>query len=166
MDGEFMDLPTPEIAGTHLAQSTDLAQILRLIEAWQEAVKEKDVERAIAGYAEDLISFDLRLPLRSHGRESLRRRYERWFKSSDGPIVCRPSDLEIVSRDDLACAFCVTHVAFDAKGEKIDLWVRWTALFKKVLGDWKVSHEHVSIPVNTYTGQALWNLSPNAPLSH
>lgn len=31
-------------------------------------------------------------------------------------------------------------------GEEVDVWVRATVCFRKIDGQWKVAHEHVSVP--------------------
>jgi ketosteroid isomerase-like protein len=31
-------------------------------------------------------------------------------------------------------------------GQKLDVWVRWTACYRKIGGKWKVTHEHISVP--------------------
>lgn len=37
-------------------------------------------------------------------------------------------------------------MATTAKGEKVDLWFRATLGFRKIAGQWKIVHEHSSVP--------------------
>jgi hypothetical protein len=41
----------------------------------------------------------------------------------------------------------------DKQGEKLDLTVRVTDVYKKISGNWLVIHEHVSVPVDLDTGK-------------
>jgi ketosteroid isomerase-like protein len=45
-------------------------------------------------------------------------------------------------------------------GRRIDVWVRWTACFRKVDGDWLIAHDHVSVPSDLDRGKALVDLHP------
>jgi ketosteroid isomerase-like protein len=40
------------------------------------------------------------------------------------------------------------------------LWLRWTACFRKIDGNWLIVHDQVSVPVDPESGRALLNLEP------
>ena len=46
-----------------------------------------------------------------------------------------------------------------AKALRGDLWVRWTACFRRIDGVWLVVHDHVSVPADLEHGQAVLNLT-------
>lgn len=145
----------------------DESQIKTLLDDWVEALKSKDIDRLMAGYSKDLVSFDIMPPLQVKGTETYRKNYEEWFKSCDGPIRCEPKDLEISSSEDLACAFCLNHLAFNTKdGEKMDMWIRWTSILKKTDDRWLITHEHVSVPIDMETDKARWDLNPDSIIKH
>jgi len=45
-------------------------------------------------------------------------------------------------------------------GNVIGPWVRYTAGFRKIDGNWFIAHDQVSVPVDYGSGQALLNLEP------
>jgi hypothetical protein len=45
-------------------------------------------------------------------------------------------------------------------GEKTDVWVRATVCFRKIDGQWKVTHEHISVPFDMETFKASVHLKP------
>ena len=45
-------------------------------------------------------------------------------------------------------------------GNEVGFWVRWTACFRKIDGNWLIVHDHVSVPTDFATGKALLDLEP------
>ena len=45
-------------------------------------------------------------------------------------------------------------------GQKTDLWLRWTACFRRINGEWLITHEQVSVPIDLESGKALLDLEP------
>ena len=48
----------------------------------------------------------------------------------------------------------------DTKGKTVDFIARVTDVYRKMGGDWRIVHEHVSVPVNMDTGKADMMSSP------
>jgi ketosteroid isomerase-like protein len=63
--------------------------------------------------------------------------------------------------DDLAFTHSVNRMRGTLKsGERTDLWLRWTACFRKIGGRWLITHEHVSVPADLENGKAMLDLRP------
>ena len=45
-------------------------------------------------------------------------------------------------------------------GRQTATWVRWTGCFRKLDGDWRIAHDHVSVPLDLPSGKALLDLEP------
>jgi ketosteroid isomerase-like protein len=45
-------------------------------------------------------------------------------------------------------------------GDRIGPWVRYTAGFRKIDGNWVIAHDQVSVPIDFGSGRALVNLEP------
>jgi ketosteroid isomerase-like protein len=45
-------------------------------------------------------------------------------------------------------------------GQKMAFWLRVTQIYRKSGGQWRVVHEHVSVPTNLETGKAALDLTP------
>jgi PhnB protein len=118
--------------------------VKQAIEARNAALSAKDVAAVMAtGYA-GFVSYSMAPPLKStEGKAGL----VGWFATWDGPIGLKVRDLKITAGDDVAFASCLAHMTGrKTDGEDIDLWHRQTLGLKRVRGDWKIVHEHSSVP--------------------
>ena len=95
------------------------------------------------------------------GAENKREAWQKFFAARTGPLGYEVSELNVDAEGDLAFAHSLNHVSGTlAHGNKSDLWVRWTACFRRINGVWLVVHDHVSVPADVKTGQAVLNLTP------
>jgi len=130
-------------------------QIRACIDALAHALRAKDINALMAHYAPDVVTFDLGAPLQVQGIDAYRKNFEAWFASLQGPIDYEMRDLHITMNDDVAFCHSLSHVrGTRTTGEKADYWVRVTSGFRKMNGEWTVTHEHVSMPVDIQTMQA------------
>lgn len=125
------------------------------------ALRAKDIDALMAHYAPDMVTFDFRPPLQVRGVDAYRKNFEAWFASVQGPIGYEIRDLRITMSDDIAFCHSLNHVkSTRTTGEKADYWVRVTSGFQKLNGQWMITHEHVSVPINMQTMQAALDLQP------
>ena len=125
----------------------DEAQIESIIDDYAEALRNKDADRCVSHYADDILQFDLAPPLEYRGKETARQNLGEWFKTFAGPIGVETRDLKISSGADTAFAHFFNHISgTSTNGQANDHWVRVTIGFRKTDGQWLVTHEHVSVP--------------------
>jgi ketosteroid isomerase-like protein len=69
--------------------------------------------------------------------------------------------------DGVKLAYAPDMVSFDNRvtgtlknWNSADYWVRWTACFRKIDGNWLIAHDHVSVPLDVASGRALLDLKP------
>jgi ketosteroid isomerase-like protein len=136
------------------------AEIRRLLDDLTRAVRDRDVERSLAGYAPDVLAFDLVEPLQHEGSDSLRSRLADWFSSFDGPIGYELRDLDVVAGDDIGYAHSLNHVRGTTGGDQLDMWWRTTLGLRKRDGEWQVTHSHTSVPFDMETSKASLDLEP------
>lgn len=135
--------------------------IRRRVEAWAKAVRAKEIDGVLSLYATNNVSFDLDPPLRYAGADNKRRAWQEFFAARTGPIGYEVHELNIMAQGELAFAHSLNHVSATlASGRTSDLWVRWTACFRRLNGVWLVVHDHVSVPADLQHGQAALNLTP------
>jgi len=73
--------------------------------------------------------------------------FDTWFSTWDGPIGYELGELSIRSAGDLALAHGLVHMhGTKIDGEKPDLWFRLTLGLIRRGKDWKIVHEHESVP--------------------
>ena len=87
--------------------------------------------------------------------------FEDWFGSWEGPIGIEVTDLNISASGDVAFASSLNHVTGKPReGDEIDIWMRITLGLRKIGGEWKATHEHVSVPFDMQTQRAAIDLRP------
>jgi ketosteroid isomerase-like protein len=141
----------------------DEAQIAALLEAYTGAIHAKDAPATVALYARDVVAFDLAPPLRIDAAvERDPRNIQQWFDTWDGPIGLESRDRTIVVDQHSAYAFSLQHMTgTKTDGERVDLWFRATACFRREDGAWRIAHVHNSVPfAMDGSGRALLDLNP------
>jgi len=135
--------------------------IRQRVEDYAKAVSAKDIDRVMSLYAPGIVSFDLNAPLRYAGSDNKRRAWQAFFATYTGPVAYQVREVNIVTDGGLAFAHSLNHVRGTlANGHVADLWVRWTACFRRIEGVWLVVHDHVSVPADLEPGTAVLNLAP------
>jgi predicted dithiol-disulfide oxidoreductase (DUF899 family)/ketosteroid isomerase-like protein len=130
------------------SQANDEARVRELIADWAAAVCVKDVDRVIAHYAANVVSFDLAPPLQYAGTEALRKSLAEWFATFQGLIGYDVHDLIITAGGDVAFCRSLNRIrGRRTNGEETDVWVRATMGFRRVGGRWLIAHEHASVPL-------------------
>lgn len=130
-------------------RAADLGEIRRLIDAWAQSVRARDLDGILAGHADDVVLFDVPPPVQTRGirayRASWRDQFFRWFGDSG---VFEVDELEITAGDDVAfCHGLIRCAGTDPTGRQTaELNVRLTVGLVKVDGAWTVAHEHHSEP--------------------
>ena len=136
-------------------------KIRLMIDEWGSAVKDKDVDRLMMLYAPDVVVYDVPPPLQQKGADAHRLNFEKWFAGMPGLTTSAIRDLRIVAGENIAFAHCLNHISNAPPDGKtaVDNWVRVTVCFEKIGGEWQVTHEHLSMPIDG-TGKGATNLKP------
>lgn len=136
-------------------------KIRQMIDEWVSAVKDKDVDRLLTLYAPDVVVYDVPAPLQHKGADAHRQNFEKWFADMPGLTTSAIRDLRIVAGENIAFAHCLNHISNAPPDGKtpVDNWVRVTMCFEKLGTEWKVTHEHISMPIDD-AGRGATNLKP------
>jgi uncharacterized protein (TIGR02246 family) len=141
--------------------SMDEAQIRQRIGTLTEALRAMDLERVMSIYAPDIVSFDIVPPLRHVGAEAKKKNWANAFAMFQRPLGYEIRDLTITMGDDVAFGHSLNRINGTLKnGNRTDLWLRWTACFRKIDGNWLIAHDQASVPLDFESGRALLNLTP------
>jgi ketosteroid isomerase-like protein len=88
-------------------------------------------------------------------------RLEEWFGSFATPIDYSITEILVTVSGDVAFDHHLVHVAgTNVKGEVVDMWFRETVGWKRSGGEWKVTHQHSSVPFDMKSGMAKLDLAP------
>lgn len=141
--------------------SADEARIRALIEQRIQALAVKDATALTSKYANDVVLFDVVVPLRHRGADAHAERVAEWLSLYRGGIDYTVRDLSITAGTDVAfCHYLYRVGGTMTDGTQVGMWVRSTICFRKVDGDWTITHEHTSVPFDGATGAAALDLRP------
>ena len=123
----------------------NVKEVRALIDGWIAALHDKDAGRVMSHGTGDMVQFALAPPLTADndGPYGLKG----WFATWTSPIQYELRDLEIAAGDDVAFSHGLVHMTGTrTDGESTDVWFRSTLGFRKAGGEWKIAHEHESVP--------------------
>jgi uncharacterized protein (TIGR02246 family) len=146
-------------------EQTNEDQIREITRQWLKAVHTRDVDAVMACYADDVVAYDLFAPAKLVGAEPYRKNYERWFECCQtGPASYEIKELDVVAGEDVAfCRSLNRMVGTNPEGKEEESWIRVTVCLQKRAGEWKVVHEHVSVPLDTESQKGVFQYSPGSP---
>jgi ketosteroid isomerase-like protein len=126
--------------------STDEAAILALGGALHKAHFEKSAEGIAAPYAPHAAIFDLEPPLAHDGISVERKR--KWLETWDSPVDLIAQDFKVVVNGDHAYGYGYLRLSGMKKGvgHPVSFWMRATMCFERIDGNWRIVHEHTSVP--------------------
>ena len=131
-------------------QSADEAQIRRLKDEMTDALRRKDADGFVSLFAEKSVMFVLAPPLRFKTGEGAPGAggVQEWFDTFENDLGYEYRELEITSGEQVA--FCHSLDRISGKrtdGTDTDVWVRETLGLRKIDGEWKITHQHQSVPM-------------------
>ncbi|HSA82205.1 MAG TPA: nuclear transport factor 2 family protein [Geminicoccaceae bacterium] len=126
-------------------KTTAEAQIRALIDDWAKTMRAKDADSVMSHYTADSVTFDLAPPLISAAANA--KGLEAWFSTWQGPLGFEIRDLNIKAGDDVAFCHGLSRLSgTKTDGEEADVWFRQTLCFRRIGGEWKIAHQHESVP--------------------
>jgi len=129
-----------------MTQNSNETQIRALVEKWASAVRAKDMDGALANHTDDIVMFDVPMPLQSKGMQEYKKTWELFFDHSPGgPGSFDVTELRIIASESVAYCHALVTI-FDSK-------VRVTIGLRKEKGQWLIAHEHHSYPIELKSGQ-------------
>ena len=129
-----------------ISNAADDAEILNVIQNLRQAHLDKNVALFAAQFAPNAAIYNLAPPLEHHGVDIQEK--QAWFDSWATPIDIDSRDFKITLSGDFA--FC--HGYLRMRGTKkgadfgVDFWMRETLCLERIDGEWKIVHEHTSVP--------------------
>jgi uncharacterized protein (TIGR02246 family) len=130
----------------HGETTTDEAELRALIERWSKAVREQDYAGIRADHDDDMLMFDVPPPFLSRGLDAYMATWDTFFSMTPRLVQFDFRDIEITAGNDVAFASAIGHCRDLSSGEEADLDFRLTMGFRKQDGQWRIMHEHHSIP--------------------
>lgn len=143
---------------------TELNNVQSVLENYQSAVNEKNVEKFLSAYTPDIHVYDCWGSWECNGISGWREMAGEWFNSlRDEGVFLKVAFSDLVVEEDSNIAFVHGAVTFAAHneetGEKLrQITNRFTFGLRKENESWYIKHEHSSLPINIETGKGIFNL--------
>jgi ketosteroid isomerase-like protein len=124
-------------------------QIRALIEAWADAVRRHDLAGILAHHELDIVMFDVPPPLQSRGIEAYTKTWDLFFRYHKPSQAFDIEELAITAGQDVAFAVAIMRCGPGTSSDPSEqggLLFRLTIGLRNVDGDWRIAHEHHSVP--------------------
>ncbi|MBL7649626.1 MAG: nuclear transport factor 2 family protein [Candidatus Hydrogenedentes bacterium] len=146
---------------TTATESTLQAEIREVLAARNRAIGAKDVDAIMGHYADDLVHFDAIPPFQSRGASGLRDGWESCLPHFPDRFGMASDQLAIFGADDSAAAHWIWRFTdLPEDHPALTTCLRATAILKRRGGEWKIVHEHCSVPFDPCTSQAFFQREP------
>jgi ketosteroid isomerase-like protein len=125
------------------------SQIKAIVEAWAEAVRRHDLTGILAHHDQDLVMFDVPPPLQSKGMAEYKKTWDLFFKYHKPSQAFDIEELAVTAGADVAFAVAIMRCGsgtFAGPAGKDGFLFRLTIGLRRVEGDWRIVHEHHSVP--------------------
>jgi ketosteroid isomerase-like protein len=125
------------------------ARIKSLLEGWADSVRRHDLPAILAHHERDMVMFDLPPPLQCRGIEAYKQTWDLFFRYHKVGTAFDIRELAITAGADVAFAAVIMWCGPDSSSDPKDkdgFLFRLTVGLRKVDGDWRIAHEHHSVP--------------------
>lgn len=120
---------------------TNESQVRELVTNWAKAVKKGDIEGVFAYHSDDVVIFDVAPPLQVKGIDAYKSLWEPFFSYiRNGKFDL--SEIKVIADEKVAFCHALLTVAEEEKPV-----VRLTIGLEKIDGEWLITHEHHSAPI-------------------
>ena len=129
--------------------NTEEIRIKALLEAWADAVRRHDVPAILAHHEPDMVMFDLPPPLQCKGIKAYEQTWDLLFRYLNPGTAFDFQELAVTAGQDVAFAVAVMRCGPDSSSNSADndgFLFRLTLGLRKVDSNWRIAHEHHSVP--------------------
>ncbi|HTF77338.1 MAG TPA: nuclear transport factor 2 family protein, partial [Bradyrhizobium sp.] len=119
------------------------------IGAWADAVRRHDLSGILAHHEQDIVMFDVPPPLQSRGMDDYKKTWDLFFRYHKPSQAFDIEELAITAGEDVAFAVAIVRCGsgtFSGPPEEGGFLFRLTLGLRNIDGDWRIAHEHHSVP--------------------
>lgn len=136
-------------------------EVREALAARDRAIGLKNVEAIMECYVDDLVYYDAIPPFQSKGSGGLREGWESCLPYFPERFGIVSEQLSIHGDGDTAAAHWIWRFTdLPADHGAMQTCLRATAILERREGQWKIVHEHCSVPFDPHTSQAVFSLVP------
>lgn len=138
--------------------------IQQLSAQWAQAVVSQNISQVMAFYADELTAYDAVAQLQFKGKVAYKAHWQRCMEFCAGShSKFEMHDLTIQQNDQIAFSHALVYCeGSNEKGETQGCWMRLTQGWQMQQGQWRILHDHFSVPFDMVSGAVLFELKPEA----
>jgi ketosteroid isomerase-like protein len=124
-------------------------EIKSLLEDWAAAVRQHDLPAVLAHHERDIVMFDLPPPLQCSGIDAYEQTWGLLFRYHKIGSAFDFRELAVTAGEDVAFAVAIMWCGPGSSSNPVDkdgFLFRLTIGLRKVDGEWRIAHEHHSVP--------------------
>jgi ketosteroid isomerase-like protein len=129
--------------------SADEIQIKAILETWAAAARRHDILAVLAHHDPDMVMFDVPPPVQCKGIKAYEQTWDLFFRYHKPGAAFDFQELAVTAGKDVAFAVAIMRCGPDSSSNPADkdgFLFRLTVGLHKVGGDWRITHEHHSVP--------------------
>lgn len=143
------------------ATSEDQQALQTLIAQWAKAVSAGDLNAILACYAEDVEAYDAIGKLRFQGLEAYGAHWRECMSYCENGMVFEVQEPRVRVDGDLAVSYFPVRCGGENEtGEEQMGWMRMSVAYHRIGGQWKIVHEHSSVPFDPMTLKIVEDAAP------
>ncbi|MGH8181552.1 MAG: YybH family protein [Steroidobacteraceae bacterium] len=127
------------------------ARIRTLLEDWAAAVRRHDVPSILAHHEPDIVMFDVPPPLQCRGIKEYEETWALLFRYHQPGVAFDFEELAVTAGQEVAFAVAIMRCGPNSSSNPADkdgFLFRLTVCLRKIAGEWRIVHEHHSVPAN------------------
>ncbi len=137
-------------------------EIRASIQRWASALESRDLDSMFQEYAEDAMLYDVMPPYKTVGIVNIRKIWENCLPYFPAKFKSEHRDIVVHADENIAVMHCVHHFSTeDVNHPCSQSWFRATVSYRRMNGQWKIFHEHVSLPFNPMNNQVWFIRNPD-----
>ncbi|MGN6571738.1 MAG: YybH family protein [Pseudolabrys sp.] len=132
-----------------MSARTEETRIKALLEEWTDAVRRHDIPAILAHHDPEIVMFDLPPPLQCKGIAAYEQTWDLMFRYHKPGSAFDIEELAVTAGEDVAFAAAIMRCVPESSSNPADkngFLFRLSVGLRKVEGDWRIVHEHHSIP--------------------
>ena len=127
--------------------TTDETAIRQLLAEWTRVTREGPQDDVLKNHSDDVLIYDVLPPLKYESAAAYRASWDEWQPDTQGDMQFELEDLKVTTSPEVAFAHGFLQCGGTLPdGESFQDTVRATFCLRKLGGDWKVFHQHISKP--------------------
>ena len=127
--------------------NADVSAIRTLLEDWTRATREGRQDDVLKNHSEVVLIYDVLPPLKYESAAAYRQSWDEWQPDAQGEMRFELEDLSVTAGAEVAFAHGLLQCGGSLPdGKTFRDTVRATFCLRKISGEWRVFHQHISKP--------------------